>query len=96
MNKFCQKSLQDGLLDLSHYTLLIKRCITLTLNFSKLATTSHLALLICILSVISVIFDTLGTHSSMSVTGEWGILKTIPVNSDSNQSIYDQIALGRD
>ena len=40
------------------------------------------------------ISNTLGTHNSMSVNGEWGILKKIPVSVDSNQLIYDQTVLG--
>ena len=32
----------------------------------------------------------------MAVTGEWGILKKIPVSADYNQLIYDQAELGMD
>ena len=42
------------------------------------------------------ISNTLGTHNSMAVNGEWGILKTIPVSVDYDQLIYDQTVLGMD
>ena len=32
----------------------------------------------------------------MIVTGEWGIIKKIPVSSEYNHMIYDQTALGMD
>ena len=32
----------------------------------------------------------------MTVNGEWGILKKIPVSADYNQLIYDQTVLGMD
>ena len=39
--------------------------------------------------------NTLGTHNSMSVSGEWCIFaQNNPANSDYNQMIYDQILLG--
>ena len=40
------------------------------------------------------ISNTLGTHNSMTVNDEWGILKKIPVSADYNQWIYDQAVLG--
>jgi hypothetical protein len=42
------------------------------------------------------ISNTLGTHNSMAVNGEGGILKKIPVSADYNQLIYEQIVLGMD
>ena len=42
------------------------------------------------------ISNTLGTHNSMDINGEWGILKKIPVSADYNQFIYDQTVLGMD
>ncbi|MFM7986875.1 MAG: hypothetical protein ACKPKO_46930 [Candidatus Fonsibacter sp.] len=32
----------------------------------------------------------------MSINGEWGILKKIPVNANYNEIVYDQTALGMD
>ena len=43
-----------------------------------------------------IISNTLGTDKSMSVTGEWGMLKKMPVSSEYNRVIYDQTALGMD
>ena len=40
------------------------------------------------------ISNNFGTHNSIRVHGEWGILEKIPVNSDDNQLIYDQTVLG--
>ncbi|MFM7985323.1 MAG: hypothetical protein ACKPKO_39005, partial [Candidatus Fonsibacter sp.] len=35
------------------------------------------------------ISNTLGTNNSMSINGEWGILKKIPVNAGYNEIVYD-------
>jgi len=32
----------------------------------------------------------------MSINGEWGILKKIPVNAGYNEIVYDQTVLGMD
>ncbi|MFM7988352.1 MAG: hypothetical protein ACKPKO_54475, partial [Candidatus Fonsibacter sp.] len=32
----------------------------------------------------------------MSINGEWGILKNIPVNASYNDIVYDQTVLGMD
>ena len=45
---------------------------------------------------IYLIPNTLGTYNSMTINGEWGILKKIPVSADYNQLIYDQTVLGMD
>ena len=42
------------------------------------------------------ISNTLGTHNSMAVNGDWGILGMISVSVDYNQLIYDQTVLGMD
>ena len=42
------------------------------------------------------ISNTLGTHNSMAVHGEWGILKKIPVSADYYKLVYDQTVLGID
>ena len=42
------------------------------------------------------ISNTLGTNNSMSINGEWGILKKIPVNAGYNEIVYDQTVLGMD
>ena len=34
------------------------------------------------------ISNTLGTHNSMAVNGEWGILKKIPVSADYKHLVY--------
>ncbi|MFM7981391.1 MAG: hypothetical protein ACKPKO_18950, partial [Candidatus Fonsibacter sp.] len=34
------------------------------------------------------ISNTLGTNNSMSINGEWGILKKIPVNAGYNEIVY--------
>ena len=46
------------------------------------------------LSVIYIIPNTLGTHNSMSVNGESGMLKEIPVSAEDNKLIYDPSVLG--
>ena len=46
------------------------------------------------LSVIYVIPSILGTHNSMSVSGESSILKEIPVSAEDNKLTYDQSVLG--
>ena len=40
------------------------------------------------------ISNALGTHNSMDIKGELGLLKKIPISVDSNQLIYDQTVLG--
>ena len=42
------------------------------------------------------ISNTLGTNNSMSINGEWGILKKTPVNAGYNEIVYDQTVLGMD
>ena len=42
------------------------------------------------------ISNTLGTNNSMSVNGEWGILKKIPVSASYREMIYYQRVLGMD
>ena len=42
------------------------------------------------------ISNTLGTHNSMIINGEWFILKKIPVNAGYNEMVYDKTVLGMD
>ncbi|MFM7986304.1 MAG: hypothetical protein ACKPKO_44025 [Candidatus Fonsibacter sp.] len=42
------------------------------------------------------ISNTLGTNNSISINGEWGILKKIPDNAGYNEIVSDQAALGMD
>lgn len=43
-----------------------------------------------------IISQTLGTYNSVSVNGEWGIIKKVPVRAGYNEMIYDQTVLGMD
>ena len=45
---------------------------------------------------LPLISNTLGTHNSMALSGEWGIQerKKIPVSAAYNKLIYDQTVLG--
>ncbi|MFM7979744.1 MAG: hypothetical protein ACKPKO_10550, partial [Candidatus Fonsibacter sp.] len=45
---------------------------------------------------MDLISNTLGTNNSMSINGEFGILKKIPVNAGYNEIVYDQTVLGMD
>ena len=42
------------------------------------------------------ISNTLRNNNSMSINGEWGILKKIPVSSGYREMIHDQTVLGMD
>ena len=96
MSQAWQKYMKEGFLAITRYALSILCCTTPLPVSSKQPTTSHLDMLIFVRSETYLIISTLGTLNSMSVTGDLGILKTIPVCSDYNQLIYDQRVLGMD
>jgi len=45
---------------------------------------------------VYIVSQTLGNYNSVSVNGEWGIIKQVPVRASYNEMIYDQTVLGVD
>ena len=45
---------------------------------------------------LSLISNTLGNNNSMSINGEWGILRKIPVSAGYNEMLHDRTVLGMD
>ena len=78
--------MKEGLLELTRDALSILCCITQLPGSSKQPNTSHLDILIYIRSEeLYIISHTLGTHNTMIVNGEWGVLKKFPSSSEYNQ-----------
>ena len=78
--------MKEGLLELTRDALSILCCITQLPGSSKQPNTSHLDILIYIRSEeLYIISHTLGTHNTMIVNGEWGVLKKFPISSEYNQ-----------